>query len=431
MREISCILVLWCLACAIDMGRPMGDAPELYYLYNGETVPQKIVRLARLKDSTYDTLFIEDIKYDQNRIGLVYHNLLEGGEPSEYRFYYDSLGKIDLVDIRVLDNDAAQRYASYGYGNYFRPDTLIFNDDTIADSVEIHAIERKVAMIPGYPLKKNRKTETYIRLGDSTESVKTVTTDLYRWISSSQSSGYYYHAAIEKKIIEDQRVVRVSFPPKGGDTLFVDCRLSSEGDTLSERATLLKQDGNRLEKYRVECTYNGATTEKKVEVFDTLIQDWRDSITYTQKWLDGGFAVEVRRYDSLSQGLKLYSREVHKTLLNPEIAYYTYDTTGDSLALKAEDFIIYDSTIVSILSKGISTDEKGHWTIGAKEIRFHGTNKSIAGSIHTLTGKVLRRLSSVSHSGEHRFSYKHLPQGVYVLQLSADGKTYETLFRVR
>lgn len=430
MRLLFCLFFLVQGVSAITQGRPMGDAPERYYLFNGQIVPPKIVRLGMRDDSLYDTLFIEELHYGQGLMGLCNRIPYENGAPSEYLYYYDSLNRIDMVRINVLDNDAEQAYANYSYGYEKRPDTLVADGEITADSIIVYSCEQKVAMIPGYPLEKFKKTESYVRVGDSTDTAMTVTTDHYRWLPGSQGGGYYRRNSVQKVIIKEGEEFDIQFPPKGGDTLFIHRTFSDNGDTLSEEATLLTANVGKVDLYRVTQINSSDTVIKKVEVYDTLSQIWRDSVTYKELHLDGAYSVEEFRYDSTTNELQLSKREVHATTVNPYIMYYSSQADGELMQV-AEDFILYDTTIVGLLEQSKQTLADTPLYLGIKQVCIPHKDASLIATLHTLTGREVRKIKGKVSASGTTFSLQNLPQGVYVFGLMINSRRVTRLLRVR
>lgn len=433
MRSALCFIILIQVASALTLGRPHGELPDKYYTFNGEVLPQKIVRIGERKDSTYDTLFIEDIKYDGELIGLCNRTPFENGAPSEYLFYYDSTNSIDMIRVNVLDNNQAQPYSQYTFSRDRRVDSLFSGDDTLIDSVSVTRREMKVAMIPGYPLEKFRKQESYIRLGDSTDTSVTYTTDYYNWMLSTQGSGgYYRYMRTGKEIVKEGISYSILVERNSSDTSFEMCEYNSAGDTVSVEAYILSDSLGRVENYKISFSEEENRLNKVVEVYNRETKSWRDSITYKSTSNDGAYSVEVFVYDTLTKQLEKKCKEIHTTTLNPKITYYEWNNEDEGYALIAEDYILYDTSVIAVLTtEAISCGSLIQGTYKNGVVQCKGVSGRVFGVLYTLTGREIKRVEAKAIASTADFNIPGIASGVYLFSISTDKNALQTVIPLR
>lgn len=431
MRSLSLLLVLVQLLFAIQKGRSMGNTPGEYFALNGSTIPHKIIRLGTKKDLTYDTLSIEIIKFSDEKIGLINRLAFDGASPSDYWFYYDTLGRIDCINVKVIDNGEDQAYSFTSYGYEKRVDSLLLPNETLVDSILVTTREMKVAMIPGYPLRKYRKQESYVRVGDSTETSVTTTTDYYNFIPSSQGGGNYIHLYTGKVVQVADTIFDILADAGGGDTLFIKTVLNESGDTLQSDATQLSKSNGRYDLYRCRFTYSDTLHSKVVEVYDTASSAWRDSIHYDATLRDGAFTLVESLYDTVSQEMVPVAKEVHMTSLNPMIIYYHRDSTTNDLTQYAKDHILYDTTIVSLIHTGTSSSHAVTVSRAAEGLTIVGFDATVSAELFTMSGRRLRGVSPNVEGGTLHFSTKGIASGVYLFSLKSGDKSVKQILRVQ
>lgn len=432
MRSLSLLLILVQLLFAIQKGRPMGNTPGDYFTLNGAAIPHKIIRLGTKKDMNWDTLYIENIKFSDEKIGLINRRTYDASSPSDYWFYYDSLGRIDLIDIKVIDNGEDQAYSYTNYGYNKRVDSLLLPNDTLVDSILVTLQELKVAMIPGYPLRKYRKQESYIRVGDSTDNSVTRTTDYYTYIPPTQGGGggYYMHLYTGKVIEVADTVFDIVADAGGGDTLFIKTVLTESGDTLQSDATQLSKSKGRYDLYRSRFTYSDTLHRKVVEVFDTASSTWSDSVQFDATFGDGAFTLVEFRYDSVTQALMPMAKEIHRMTLNPSIIYYKKDSTSSDLIPYAEDHIVYDTTLVSLLQKSGSFSNGVTVQKHAEGVTIVGFNEAVSAELYTPSGKRIRGIAPVKRGMALLFPTNGIASGVYLISIHSATKSVEQLVRI-
>lgn len=423
MRSLSLLLVLVQLLFAIQKGRPMGSAPGEYFTLNGSAIPHKIVHLGTKKDLTYDTLSVEMIKFSDEKIGLINRLTYDASSPSDYWFYYDSLGRIDLIDVKVIDNGEDQAYSYTSYEYTMRVDSLFLPNETIVDSVLVTSCEFKVAMIPGYPLRKYRKQESYIRVGDSTDNSLTRTTDYYNFIPATQGGGGHYLHMYTGKVIEvADTIFDILADAGGGDTLFIKTVLNESGDTLQSDATRLSESNGRYDLYRSRFTYSDTLHRKVVEVFDTTSSSWRDSVHYDATLRDGAFTLIESHYDSLTLAVIPMVKEVHMTTLNPRIVYYRKDSVDNELKQYAEDHLIFDTTIVSLIHTGIFTSNGMSVVWSAEGLSISGATTKVSAELYTLSGRRIKSMAPIVAGETFLFPTSGIASGVYLFSVRSAEK---------